>query len=202
MADIRLSNIIEEQMKRPSPIRQIMKMAERKNIIEMGLNPDDVISFGGGWVNHEVPELMREKYIEIAKDPLRFHASGAYSPTPGELGLREQLALFEQDVFGVKEIGSENIIVGQSSTQLTHDLFVSLANPGEDVVLLDPTYANYGGQIDFALTDTKIIHNPAGVNPVVPAAEIVHLSVFDPVEWKYLPDEDKVMEDLENIIKL
>ena len=202
MTDIRLSDIIEEQMKRPSPIRQIMKMAERKNIIEMGLDPDDVISFGGGWVNHEAPELMREKYIEIAKDPVKFHASGAYSPTPGDLGLREQIALFEEKIFGVKEIGAENIIIGQSSTQLTHDLFVSLANPGEDVVLLDPTYANYAGQIDFALTDSKIVHNPAGVDPVVPAAEIVHLNVFDPVEWKYLPDEDKVMEDLEKIIKL
>lgn len=197
MTEIRLSRIIEEQIKKPSPIRQIMKMADRKNIIKMGLNPDDVISFGGGWVNHEAPELMRKKYMEIAEDPARFHESGAYSPTPGYPELREQLAIFEERIFGVKEIGAENIIVGQSSTQMTHDLFVSLADPGDKVILLDPTYANYSGQIDFVLAETK----GGGGGNKAPDADIVHLNVFDPEEWKYLPDEDKVLKDLEAIIK-
>jgi hypothetical protein len=47
-----LSSLVKEQISRPSPIRQIMKMAERQNIIAMGLDPAQVISFGGGWVNH------------------------------------------------------------------------------------------------------------------------------------------------------
>jgi hypothetical protein len=34
-----------------SPIRRIMELADRENIINMGLDPDDVISFAGGWVN-------------------------------------------------------------------------------------------------------------------------------------------------------
>ena len=57
-----LSQIVETQIERPSPIRQIMKMAERQNIIDLGLNPDEVISFGGGWVNHEAPEALRAAY--------------------------------------------------------------------------------------------------------------------------------------------
>ena len=46
----------------PSPIRQIMKMAERQNILALGLDPDEVISFGGGWVNHPAPEPLRQAY--------------------------------------------------------------------------------------------------------------------------------------------
>ena len=42
-----------------------MKMAERQNIVAMGLNPEDVISFGGGWVNHPAPEPLRQAYVDI-----------------------------------------------------------------------------------------------------------------------------------------
>ena len=37
------------------------------------------------------------------------------------------------------------------STQLTHDLFRTLLDPGDTVMLLDPTYANYEGQLAFAV---------------------------------------------------
>jgi hypothetical protein len=43
MAKLQLSRIVQEQMKKPSPIRQIMKMADRQNIINMGLDPDDIM---------------------------------------------------------------------------------------------------------------------------------------------------------------
>ena len=54
-----LSSLVREQINRPSPIRQIMKMAERQNILAMGLDPANVISFGGGWVNHSAPDEFR-----------------------------------------------------------------------------------------------------------------------------------------------
>ena len=62
-----LSSLVREQISRPSPIRQIMKMAERQNILAMGLDPAQVISFGGGWVNHEAPDEFRKAY-ESATD--------------------------------------------------------------------------------------------------------------------------------------
>ena len=53
-----LSSLVRDQIHRPSPIRQIMKMAERQNILAMGLDPANVISFGGGWVNHSAPGAL------------------------------------------------------------------------------------------------------------------------------------------------
>ena len=62
-----MSKLVQEQMAHPSPIRQIMKMAERQNILAMGLEPEDVISFGGGWVNHAAPEGLRQAFAEIVR---------------------------------------------------------------------------------------------------------------------------------------
>jgi len=149
-------------------------MAERQNIVAMGLNPDEVISFGGGWVNHEAPEEFRGAYVEVVSDPALFHRSGGYTATLGDLECREQIAQFEATLFGVPRLGAEHIAIGMGSTQLTHDLFRTLVDPGDTVLLLDPTYANYEGQLAFA----------------APGADIVRLRVIDPATWSYLPATD------------
>jgi aminotransferase len=169
-----LSSLVRAQLGSPSPIRQIMKMAERQNILAMGLNPDDVISFGGGWVNHAAPDEFRQAYQEIVGDADTFHRSGAYTATLGDLACREQIARFEAHLFGVPRLGPEHIAVGLGSTQLTLDLFKTLLDPGDTVLLLDPTYANYEGQIAF----------------VAPGAQIVRLPVLDPATWTYRPVAD------------
>ena len=74
-----------------SPIREIMKLADRNNIIRLGLDPDDVISFAGGWVNHRAPEALRAEYQRVADDPSLFHELGAYSPTRGLPKMRDAL---------------------------------------------------------------------------------------------------------------
>ncbi len=169
-----LSSLVREQISKPSPIRQIMKMAERQNILAMGLDPAQVISFGGGWVNHEAPEAFRQAYESVVSDRELFHKSGAYTATLGDMECREQIAKFEAHIFGVPRLGAEHIAIGMGSTQLTHDLFRTLLDPGDTVMLLDPTYANYEGQLAFAATGIKV----------------VRLRVLDPETWSYLPETD------------
>ena len=173
VSDIALSRLVRDQMARPSPIRQIMKMAERQNILAMGLNPDDVISFGGGWVNHPAPEPLRRAYEEIAADVASFHKSGGYTATLGDGECREQLARFETHLFGVPRLAAEHIAIGVGSTQLTHDLFRTLLDPGDTVLLMDPTYANYEGQLAFA----------------VPGTQIARLGLLEPDTWSYTPTD-------------
>ena len=149
-----------------------MKMAERQNILAMGLDPANVISFGGGWVNHSAPEEFRQAYESVVSTPELFHKSGGYTATLGDMDCREQIARFEEHLFGVPRLGAEHIAIGMGSTQLTHDLFRTLLDPGDTVLLLDPTYANYEGQLAFA----------------VPGVKIVRLRVLDPQTWSYLPE--------------
>ena len=169
-----LSSLVREQIARPSPIRQIMKMAERQNILAMGLDPARVISFGGGWVNHEAPDEFRKAYQSVVADADLFHKSGAYTATLGDMECREQIARFEEHIFGVPRLEAANIAIGLGSTQLTHDVFRTLLDPGDTVMLLDPTYANYEGQLAFA----------------VPGVKVVRLRVLDPQSWSYLPERD------------
>jgi aspartate/methionine/tyrosine aminotransferase len=173
-AALDLSALVREQLNHPSPIRQIMKMAERQNILAMGLNPDEVISFGGGWVNHAAPEPLRQAYLEIVSDPDTFHRSGAYTATLGEAECRAQIARFESHLFGVPRIGAEHVAIGAGSTQLTHDLFRTLLDPGDTVMLMDPTYANYEGQLAFA----------------APGVRVVRLPLMDAGTWSYRPVTD------------
>jgi len=49
-----------------SPVRQIMSYADPNYIKNIGINPEDLISFAGGWVNHQAPKELQKAYEEIA----------------------------------------------------------------------------------------------------------------------------------------
>ncbi|MGC8610582.1 MAG: pyridoxal phosphate-dependent aminotransferase [Thermoplasmata archaeon] len=171
------SNIINKEIKNPSPIREIMKMAEPKNIINMGLDPKDVISFGGGWVDHYAPDELIESYIEIVSSKNLFHLSGGYSPTSGFEETKEAVKKFEKTLFNQK-LNSENIIIGGSSSQLTIDLFRVLLNDNDKILLPDPTYANYFGQLSFV--SSKLI--------------IENLKFLNKDTWKYLENKKELLD--------
>ena len=177
-----LSTLIEEQIKSPSPIRQIMKMADKQNIINMGLDPEEFISFGGGWVNHTSPELYRKAYIDICNDRDLFHKSGGYSTTLGELECRRQICRFEKELFDV-DLTEDNMIIGLGGTQLMHDLIRTIADPGDSVMFLDPNYPNYMGQIKFVLGDTKLIL----------------LKALDNENWSYMSNMEETIENFKKL---
>ncbi len=168
-----------------SPIRRIMELADRDNIINMGLDPDDVVSFAGGWVNHSAPDELRAAYERIATDPDAFHASGAYSPTAGLPRLRELLVAMDQELYATEGLEVGNVIIGANSTQLTFCLFIALLDPGDRVVLFDPTYANYPPQLAFC-------HN---------GVEALTLPVLDIDEWSYFADVEAILGRLEEILE-
>jgi aminotransferase len=184
--------LVEDMLNRPSAIREIMRMTDDNNVRRMGLDPTDIISFGGGWVGHKAPERLREIYQDICADPQIFHEAGAYPPTPGLRACREQLARLDEELFGMN-VSENNVLISQSSTQLTHDIFRAIANPGDCVVLLDPTYANYYGQLVFSLT-----HYNGNTKP---EAKVAYLKTFDAETWSFMPDVDASIGELEEIFR-
>ena len=76
------------------------------------------------------------------------------------MSCREQIARFEAHLFAVPRLGPEHIAIGMGSTQLTHDLFRTLLDPGDTVMLLDPTYANYEGQLAFVAPGLRVVRLP------------------------------------------
>ncbi|MGC8662897.1 MAG: pyridoxal phosphate-dependent aminotransferase [Thermoplasmata archaeon] len=178
-----LSLLIKREINSPSPIREIMKMAEPQNIINMGLNPDDVISFGGGWVDHYAPDDLIKAYYSIISDKILFHKSGGYSPTSGFNEAKESIAMYEKYLFN-ENLNIENIIVGGSSSQLTIDLFRVLLDPKDSIALVDPTYANYFGQIKFVSDSIKV----------------KTISFLDE-NWEYLKNKKDILSEINEIFK-
>jgi len=146
----------------------------------MGLDPDDVVSFAGGWVNHRAPEGLRSEYAAVAADESLFHELGAYSPTRGLPRYRDALLAVDRHFYGTRALADEHLLVGGSSTQLTHTLFTTLLDPGDRVLLFDPSYANYGPQLGLG---------PEGV-------EIVWLPVLDREGWSFWADPERLLADL------
>ncbi len=176
---------LREGQLRRSPIREIMKLADRNNIVALGLDPDDVVSFAGGWVNHAAPDGLRDEYRRVAEDPKLFHELGAYSPTRGLPKLRDALLALDRSLYGTPGLADEHLIVGQSSTQLTHTLFLALLDAGDRVLLFDPSYANYGPQLDLGPEDITVCRLP----------------VLDTESWSFMPDPEAVLARLEEILE-
>ena len=51
-----------------SPVSEILRYADLDYIKNIIKNPDDLISFAGGWVNHNAPEKLRNAYKSISDD--------------------------------------------------------------------------------------------------------------------------------------
>ena len=179
----RLSKRINLFKNQPSPIKAIMNYSDPQYIQKYGINPDELISFAGGWSNHTAPENLRKAYENIFADPERFHFSGNYSTSIGDREFRNALCKFENYLYGMN-INEKQISVGLGSTQLTNDLFSVLLDPGDKVVLLDPSYSNYPEQL------SRGNHN----------VSILRFSVIDEDKWEYIADQ-KTEEFCEYILK-
>jgi aminotransferase len=156
-----------------SPVREIMDLANPEFFKQAGLNPDEVISFSGGWVNHETPEQLRQAYADIIHDARRFHSSGAYPPTIGMPECRRALVEFEKHLYGRQmPLGSENIAIGCNSSQMTFNLLQIMLDAGDTILLPDPSYCNYPSQVSSL----------EGVN-------IVRFPLLDTNQWRYAADE-------------
>ena len=179
----RLSKRINLFKDEPSPIKAIMNYGDPQYIQKSGINPDELISFAGGWSNHAAPENLRKAYESILSDPKLFHFSGSYSTSIGDKEFRNALCKFEKHLYDMG-INEKQIAVGLGSTQLTNDLFSVLLDPDDKVLLLDPSYSNYPEQLSRG-------------NGIV---SILRFSVIDEDKWEYIADQ-KTEEFCKYILK-
>ena len=165
-----------------SPAEEIMHFADPEYIKTLGIDPDELISFAGGWVNHKAPEKLREAYESIVSDIDLFHLSGKYSSTLGLKEFKTAISLFEKELY-MMDITEKQIAVGTGSTQLAMELFNVILDPGDKILFLDPSYCNYPTQLLTGISDV----------------EILRFSVMDEKEWKFIADEK--IEEFSNYIR-
>lgn len=158
--------------RKPSPVKEIMNYSDPEYIRKLGINPADLISLAGGWVNHKAPENLRKAYEHIVSDSELFHSSGEYSPTLGDREFKNAICKFEKELYGMNLI-EKQIAVGSGSTQLAMELFTVLLDPGDKILLLDPSYCNYPTQLLTGIPDINILR----------------FSVIDEEKWEFIADK-------------
>jgi len=155
-----------------SPVSEILRYADSDYIKSIIKNPNDLISFAGGWVNHNAPEKLRDAYKTISSNIDLFHTSGGYSTTLGEKEFKKAICKFEKKLYNM-EINEDEIAVGSGSTQLTMEVLRVLLDPKDKILLLDPTYVNFVPQLTVGFSDIEILRFP----------------IIDENEWKFMADE-------------
>lgn len=141
---------IEQEIKE-SPIRRIAAL-----LAEAKANKN-IISFGGGAPSLPPPKEVTDEMINaLKKDPFK---ACSYGSTKGNTSLRDRIAE-DMNSRGVDlKRGQINITVG--ATEAIFLTLETLINPGDEIILADPTYVGYqgAGTIDRA----KIVRVPVNL---------------------------------------
>ena len=135
---------------RESPTRAINRIVER-----FRREGRDVIMLSTGEPGVPPPGEVRLWLSEVLKeDSMRLYS---YTPSPGFLSLREAIVGDVRDIDGVDLTVDQVVVVtgGQASMFST---FASILEPGDEVILMDPTYFGYWNLLAyFKVKPTPII---------------------------------------------
>lgn len=144
-----MSDLAKWMIKHPSAIREIMTL-----VADFEKHPDKwprrLIYLAGGWPQDPPPEILREKLKEIISNNELWKKGARYSPTVGYPDTLESIVNYEREIWG-RKIHVSNIIFGLGSSEQIGAVFLSLVNPGEEVILTSPGYLNYKRQLDLEL---------------------------------------------------
>jgi aspartate/methionine/tyrosine aminotransferase len=134
---------------RPSGLRKLFDLEHK--IAKS--SSQKILSFGLGNLNIPVmPEIINQLKKEL-DDPI----SHRYSPNAGLFELREALASKYKTDYNL-DYSPDHIIVTSGCLEALMDTFLALINPGDEVLVQDPTFGYYANQIH--LSEGKTIPIP------------------------------------------
>jgi aspartate aminotransferase len=125
-----------------SPIRKVAGLLDEAR--ERG----DIISFGGGAPSVPPPQGFLNEFSRLlSSDPLR---SCGYTGTRGIPELRAAVADDVKKYGRVDYDPGSEIILSTGATEAIFSLLMSLVDPGDEVIVTDPTYLGYREMIELA----------------------------------------------------
>ncbi|MFX0014186.1 MAG: pyridoxal phosphate-dependent aminotransferase [Promethearchaeota archaeon] len=111
-----------------------------------------VLSFGLGNLNiPTMPEIINQLKIAL-DDPV----SHRYSPNAGLLELREALVEKYKTEYNL-DYSPEQVVITSGCLEALIDTFIALINPGDEVLIQDPTFGYYNSQINLVGGNVKRI---------------------------------------------
>ena len=104
-----------------------------------------VIGFGAGEPDFPSPDYVVDAAIKAAADP----KNHKYSPAAGLESLRQVIAKTTKDYSGF-EINSDNVIVSNGGKQSILTAFLSILDPGDEVIIPAPYWTTYPEAVKIA----------------------------------------------------
>ncbi len=111
------------------------------------------INLAQGFPNFPAPELLKEAAARAIYDDIN-----QYAITWGAQRLREALARTYHAWYGLEVDPEREITVTCGATEAMISALLALVNPGEEVIVFEPFYENYGP--DTILADAKPVYVP------------------------------------------
>ncbi|MCD7749847.1 MAG: aminotransferase class I/II-fold pyridoxal phosphate-dependent enzyme, partial [Oscillospiraceae bacterium] len=116
-------------------------------------NQYGAVNLSQGFPDFDPPKAILDRLAEVSWED--FHQ---YSTTWGAQNLREALAEKQSRYMGLPIDPNENIVVTCGSTEAMMAAMMSVANPGDKVIIFSPFYENYGA--DTVLSGAEPIYVP------------------------------------------
>ncbi len=152
---------------RPNPIRRL------SGYIADAARRKDIISFGGGAPSlPPPPEVVQAINTALRKDPQK---AASYGSTQGIFELREGISSHLKKYGGIDIDPKTEITIADGGTQALLLSILALFNPGDKVIIFDPTYLAYPDLLRLAgVKPVPVpVHVANGYQPEIEAIEEV-----------------------------
>ena len=123
------------------------------------------VNLGQGFPDTDGPEELKE----VAVDAIR-HGRNQYPPSQGIPELRQAVATHQRDWYGLDLDPETDVLVTVGATEAIAATLLALCEPGDEVVMFEPTYDSYAACASMA--------------GAVPSLVRLH-----PPDWHFDPDE-------------
>ncbi|MBR4571595.1 MAG: aminotransferase class I/II-fold pyridoxal phosphate-dependent enzyme, partial [Candidatus Riflebacteria bacterium] len=159
---------------KPSSIRQMMAIAKEllaqgKTVYELNIGQPDIPC---------IPEFVDGIIRKVESRQIN------YTPYNGETYLRETYARYLNSYFdrrGVDHlvIDTENILVCAGASHCLSNIFLTICNPGDEVITFDPFFSPYQGFLAIAGGVLKSIPTQAENNFAIPDNDVIESYITD-----------------------
>ncbi len=116
-------------------------------------NEHEAINLSQGFPNFPCPDVLKEAAARAIRDDVN-----QYAITWGAARLRNALAAKYQDWYGLAVDPMTQVTVTCGATEAMGSALLGIINPGDEVVIFEPFYENYGP--DAILCDAKPVFVP------------------------------------------
>ena len=96
------------------------------------------INLGQGFPDDEGPLELRQRAAQVVME-----GPNQYPPSMGMPALRQAVAAHDNHFYGLGVDWEREVLVASGATEALADCFLSLLNPGEEAILIEPFYDSY-----------------------------------------------------------